>query len=77
MTVMEHHYVCSECGFTSKLAGTCQNDDCIKQGVRLNECHCEDGRHADVLSEPIENTPDKNKNGYSTNVIDLDNEEGK
>jgi hypothetical protein len=82
---MENHFVCSECGFTSKLAGTCQNDNCIRQGTRLTECHCEDGTHAmimrpthDELTENIEEqTEDAKRNGYSTNTLDLDSTDDK
>ncbi len=79
-TTIDTHYVCSECGFTSKLAGNCQNDSCIRQSTRLAECHCQDGVHGmvmrptkDELTENIdEQTKDAKDNGYSVNTIDLD-----
>jgi hypothetical protein len=78
---MQSHYVCSECGFTSKLAGTCQNDNCIRQGTRLLECHCTDGLHQivrrenhDEITENIaEQNEDAKQNDYSVNTLDLDN----
>jgi len=80
---MESHYVCAECGFTSKLAGTCQNESCIRQGTRLAECHCQDGLHSvvmrptkDELTEDIdEQNKDAKENDYSVNTIDLDSKD--
>ncbi len=74
------HYVCSECGYTSKLAGNCQRDTCIKQGTRLSECHCTDGMHDMVLKarygedgDDIEQQKKEAKeNDYSVNILDLD-----
>ena len=79
---MQSHYVCSECGYTSKLAGMCQNDACIRQATRLSECHCEDGEHDMILKklspENGEDLAQQEKeaaqNGYSVNTLDLDNE---
>jgi hypothetical protein len=76
----QSHYVCSECAYTSKLAGTCQKDTCIRQGTRLSECHCEDGLHDMVMKaqsgEEGDDIAQKNKdakeNDYSTTTIDLD-----
>lgn len=79
---MLSHYVCAECGYTSKLPGTCQCDTCLLQGVRLSECHCEDGEHDMVLKklppeegeDPAQQEKEAAKNGYSVNTLDLDNE---
>jgi hypothetical protein len=65
------------------MSGTCQNEECIRQGTRLNECHCEDGMHRMVLRPRPEgdNVEEENKDaqelGYSTTTIDLDNEDSK
>ena len=78
--MQQSHYVCSECRYTSKLAGTCQKDTCIRQGTRLSECHCEDGLHDMVMkSLPSEEGDDVEQqkkeaaeNDYSVNTLDLD-----
>ena len=46
---MKNHFVCTECKYTSSLSGSCQTDDCIKNGAPLTECACEDGKHEGVL----------------------------
>ena len=76
---MQSHYVCSECGYLSKLSGTCQDDNCISQGIRLSECHCEDGEHGSLKhvqaedgEDPLEQEKEASKNGYSVNTLDLD-----
>jgi hypothetical protein len=76
------HYVCSECAFTSQLPGTCQNESCIRQGTKLTECHCQDGRHRMVIEshneagdDPKEQEREAEQNEYSTRTIDLDEQD--
>lgn len=82
---MQPHFVCSECGFFSKLSGTCQNESCLKNGERLSRCFCEDNQHFSILKhskpESEENQPDQEKDidindagkdDYSSKTIDLD-----
>ncbi len=78
---MEKHYVCSECGSVSKLVGTCQNENCLRLGVKLKECHCEDGKHIGILApwknaEPVDDPEKAEEDEVATpsdNVLDLDN----
>ena len=77
---MQPHFVCSECGFLSKLSGTCQNEDCIKSGELLARCFCEDGQHSSVLKhssvDDVESLSDQEQEAknddYSAKTLDLD-----
>jgi hypothetical protein len=78
---MQIHYVCSECGYTSSIPGTCQNEECIRQGMPLSECHCQDNMHRMVLRIRVEGDNleeekrEAEENEYATNTLDLDNDD--
>jgi len=71
---MSKHYVCLECKNESKVAGNCQTDFCLKQGLPLEGCDCEGGTHErftnNLSAEPEEQAPQK-----ATIAIDVDSEE--
>lgn len=51
------HYICTGgCGGVSNKYGVCQATDCPKHGKPLDECDCEDGKHAAAAPEPKEGT---------------------
>ena len=40
------HYICTGgCGGSSQEEGVCQAETCLKHGLSLEECECEDGQH--------------------------------
>lgn len=73
---MNTHYVCSECGSVSKIASTCQNDDCVREGLPLAACNCEDGKHDGIVNSwnAGETNIEEESSGQSQQTIDLDNE---
>ena len=51
---MKEHYVCTgSCKGESKFQGVCQTESCDKEGEKLTPCHCEDGKHEDLLGKDI------------------------
>jgi len=52
---MQTHFVCSNCGFSSRLNGTCQNENCAKLGMHLTKCICDDGKHSVVVKSHVSN----------------------
>jgi hypothetical protein len=63
------HYVCSECGTTSKIPHVCQTPLCIQEDTPLSECRCEDGLHEGVMHKRDGEEP---QTGNQVNTIDLD-----
>ena len=46
------HYVCTgTCGGVSDTPGVCQTEDCPKKGQPLASCECEDGEHAETVTD--------------------------
>ncbi len=52
------HYVCSNCGGVAELSGVCQTADCPQNGDILEECNCEDDRHAELKDKEKEMNDD-------------------
>lgn len=72
---MNTHYVCAECGHVSKISSTCQNDDCVREGLPLTPCNCEDDKHEGItISRPPEDS-DEQIVPHNDQVVDLDSTE--
>ena len=49
---MESHFVCSaNCGGMSDHMKACETDACPMKGEMMKECHCTDGKHAEVIEK--------------------------
>jgi transcription elongation factor Elf1 len=66
---MNKHFVCPECGTTSSVATTCENESCLHHGEPMMLCNCQDGHHAMVLTNPSLSEADETS---VSPVIDLD-----
>jgi hypothetical protein len=71
-TTKPHHFVCSECGYSSQHTGSCQTEGCMQEGSPLRQCSCEDGKHAGVMNKHGEDGEDG-----SSRTLDLDSDEFK
>jgi hypothetical protein len=77
------HYICTECGYESHLAGTCQNEDCTLQGSKLRICRCGDSSHNGIVNatriaaEEQASGPDSQDTDSEapTKMVDIDSEE--
>lgn len=72
---MNTHYVCSECGLVSKIASTCQNDDCVREGLPLTACNCEDGKHEGIVMAHVSDDGEEQIVPHNDQVVDLDSDD--
>lgn len=42
------HFVCLKCGGVSDHPKVCETEGCSHAGHELKECHCTDGKHAEI-----------------------------